>query len=123
MPLNALEHIKKLPKAQDMADLQAQVDCLLKKNRELKIQVAERESQRKEVEELKDRTKALEEKLVCAREDRNKAVVISRKFHDFIGHPGDVVNKARLYKESTSKPGSLSRPKIIQCVVDYSTKI
>ena len=46
---------------------------------------------------------AADEELVCAREDRNKAVAISLKFHDFVGHPGDVINKARLYNEGTSQ--------------------
>ena len=36
-PLSALECIKKLPKEQDMVDLQACVDCLLRENGELKI--------------------------------------------------------------------------------------
>ena len=85
--------------------------------------MAERESQRKEMEELKDGTKSLEEELVHAREDRNKAVAISRKFHDFIGHPGNIVNKTQLYDKSTGQPGSSSRPKTIWCMVDYSTKI
>ena len=35
-PLNMLNYVKKLPKAQDMAELQAQVDCLLMENMELK---------------------------------------------------------------------------------------
>ena len=58
-PLSAMARIKKLPKAQDMADLQVWVDCLLKENRELKTHVEERESRLNEVEELKGRTKAM----------------------------------------------------------------
>ena len=63
------------------------------------------------------------EELKCAREDWNKATAISSKFHNFLGHLGDIVNKAQLYDESTSQPGTLSGPKIIWCMVDYSTKI
>ena len=52
-PLNTLEHIKKLPKAQDMADLQAKVDCLLKENGKLKSQVVTKEVELKEMGALK----------------------------------------------------------------------
>ena len=65
-PLNTLKHVKKLPKAQDMADLQTRVDCLLRANGELRSQVAAREAQLKEAEVLK----VVEFKeLVRARED------------------------------------------------------
>ena len=67
--------------------------------------------------------KALEEELKSAREDRDKAVVMAQKFHASVGYPGDVVNKARLYDESTSQPGTSLRAKVIRCMVDYSTKI
>ena len=73
-PLNALECVKKLPKVQDMANLQARVDCLFKENSELKSYAATREAQLKEVGALKV---AVEEELVCAREDWNKAIAIS----------------------------------------------
>ena len=42
-PLKALDTVKQLLKAQDVADLQARVDCLLKENEELRIQVEEGE--------------------------------------------------------------------------------
>ena len=100
--LQALDDIKKLPKAQDVADLQARVDCLLKENMELQTRVEEREAQHKELEELKDQVKAIEEELKGTREDRDKAVVMARKFHAFVEYSGDVVNKAQLYDESTS---------------------
>ena len=48
-PLNALEFIKKLPKAQDMGDLQARVDCLLKENGKLKSHIVTKEAQLQEV--------------------------------------------------------------------------
>ena len=67
--------------------------------------------------------KAIEEELKGARVDQDKAVVMARKFHAFMEYPGDVVNKAWLYDESTSQPGTLSGPKIIRCMVDYSSKI
>ena len=42
-PRLILEHIRKLPKAQDMTNMQARVDCLLKENMELRTQVEEEE--------------------------------------------------------------------------------
>ena len=50
--------------------------------------------------------KAIEEELKSAQEDRDKVVVMARKFYAFVGYPGDVVNKAWLYDESTSQPGT-----------------
>ena len=38
------EHIRTLLKPHDVADLQAQIDCLLKENRELKTQMAAKET-------------------------------------------------------------------------------
>ena len=46
-----LDHIRALPKPQDLADLQARVDCLLKENGELKEKVEEGKSLRKEMGE------------------------------------------------------------------------
>ena len=63
------------------------------------------------------------EELVSAREDRNKANAISRKFHDFVEHPSDVVNKARLYDESVGQLGASPAPKVIRCLVDYNAKM
>ena len=70
-PLQAFNGIKKLPKAQDVADLKARVDCLLKENGELWIRVEEGKAQRKELEELKDRIKTIEEELKSAWKDRD----------------------------------------------------
>ena len=109
-PFSALECIKNLPKAQDMADLQARVDCLLRENGELRSQAATREAQLKEMEALK--AVAFEESM-RVQEDLNKANAISLKFHNFVGHPGNVVNKVQLHNESTCQPGALPASKVI----------
>ena len=62
----------------------------------------EGKARRKELDELKDRVKAIEEELKSSWEDRDKTVVMARKFHAFVGYPSDVVNKARLYDESVN---------------------
>ena len=55
---------------------------------------------------------AFEEK-IQAQEDRERAVTVARKFHTFVGYPGDVVNKARLYDESMEKPEVAPTSKVI----------
>ena len=96
-PRHLLEHVQALPKPQDLTDLQAWVDCLLKENGELKTKVEEGEALRKEMMELKDRIAALEEEVKTVWEERDKSKEVAQKIHSFMGFPGDVVNKARLY--------------------------
>ena len=79
--------------------MQARVDCLLKENGELKTKVEEGEALQKEMVELKDRIAALEEEVKTARAERDKAKEVARKIHSFLGFPGDVLNKARLYNQ------------------------
>ena len=43
-PLKGLDAVKQLLKAQDVADLQARIDCLLKENGELRTHVEEGEA-------------------------------------------------------------------------------
>ena len=86
-----------LPKPQDLADLQAKVDCLLKENGELKTKVEEGEALQKEMEELKDQIAAIEEEVKIARAERDEGKEVAQKIHSFLGFPGDVLNKARLY--------------------------
>ena len=69
-----MEHIKAFPKAREMEDLRARIDCLLKENAELKIQVADRDEKLKEVEALT--ATAFDEK-VRAQEEREKAFTMA----------------------------------------------
>ena len=96
-PIDALDRIKALPKPQDLSDLQAQVDCLLRENGELKAKAEEGDALRKEVGELKNRIKAVEREVKTARAERDKSKEVAQKVHGFLGYPGDVLNKARLY--------------------------
>ena len=77
----------------------------------------------KEREELKDWITALEVEVKSAREERDKAKEVAQKIHAFMGYPGDVVNKARLYDQCAPQSDMASRAKAIRCMVDYSTKI
>ena len=118
--LKSLEQIRRLPKVREMEDLQAQIDCLLKENADLKTHAANQEEKLKEAEALI--AAAFEEK-VRAQEDREKAVTMAWKFHAFVGYPGDVVNKARLYNDNMKKSEVAPVPKVIQCLVNYSGKM
>ena len=95
-----LDHIKALPKPQDLSDLQARVDCLLRENGELKAKVEEGEVLRKEVGELKNRIAAMEKEVKTAKIERDKSKEVAQKIHGYLGYPGDVLNKARLYDHS-----------------------
>ena len=86
-----------LPKPQELTDLQARLDYLLKENGELKTKVEEGEVLQKETEELKDRIAALEAEVKSAREEWDKAKEVAWKIHAFMGYSDDVVNKVRLY--------------------------
>ena len=86
-----------LPKHQELADLQARVDYLLKENGELKAKVEEGESLRKEMGELWNRIIAVEEEVKIARAERDKAKVVVQKIHGYLGFLDDVLNKVRLY--------------------------
>ena len=99
------------------------MDYLLKENSELKTKVEEGEALRKETVELKDWITALEEEVKIAREEREKSKEVARKIHSFMGFPGDVVNKARLYDQGLKQPETMSRAKMMRCMVDYSTKM
>ena len=103
-----------------MVDLQAWVDCLLKENGKLRSQVATWEVQ---VQEAKTLKAIVFEDLVRAREDRDKAVSISLKFHDFVGHLSNVVNKTRLFDKSAGQLGASPASKVIRCLVDYNAKM
>ena len=122
-PHHLLEHIQALPKPQDLTDLQARVDCLLKENGELKTKEEEGEALRKETVELKDRIAVLEEEVKTARVERDKAKEVARKIHSFMRFPGDVLNKARLYDQGLRQPETASEAKMMRCIVDYNAKM
>ena len=60
----------------------------------------------KEVEELKDRIKAMEKEVNTARAERDKSKEVTQKVCGFLGNPGDVLNKARLYDHDLKQPST-----------------
>ena len=118
-----LGHIKTLPKPEDLSDLQARVDCLLRRNGELKAKAEEGNVLRKEVGELKNRITAVEKEVKTARSEWNKSKEVAQKIHGYLGYTGDVLNKARLYDHNLKQPTTDSRVKMMRCMVDYGLKL
>ena len=49
------------------------------------------------MEDLKNRIKAAKKEVKTARAERDKAKEVAQKVYGFLGNPGDVLNKARLF--------------------------
>ena len=118
-----LDHSKALPKPQDLSDLQARVDCLLRENGELKAKAEEGDVLRKEVGELKNRIAVVEKEVKAIRAERDKSKEVAQKIHSFLGYSGDVLNKARLYDHGLKQPTTDSGVKMMRCMVDYDLKL
>ena len=118
-----LDHIKALPKPQDLSDLQARVDCLLKENGKLKAKAEEGDVLWKEVGELKNRIAAVEKEVKIARTERGKSKEVAQKIHGYLEYPGDVLKKARLYDHGLKQPTTDSGMKMMWCMVDYGLKL
>ena len=103
-PDDMLDRIKARPTPQDVLDLQARMDCLLKENGELRAKGDEGDAIRKENGELKDRIRAMEKEVKTARAERDKSKEVTQKVCGFLGNLGDVLNKARLYDHGLKQP-------------------
>ena len=122
-PDDMLDQIKARPTPQDISDLQARMDCLLKENGELRGKADEGDGIRKENEELKNRIRAADKEVKTARVERDKAKELAQKVCRFLGNPGDVLNKARLYDHGLKQPSTDCGVKMIRCMVDYDMKM
>ena len=122
-PRYLLDRIQGLPKHQELEDLQARVDCLLKENGELKTKVEEGQALQKEMDKLRNRIAAVEEEAKIARAEQDKAKTVAQKIHGYLGFPGDVLNKVRLYDHGLKQPTTDSGVKMMRCMVDYGLKL
>ena len=122
-PGDMLDHIKAFPKPQDLSDLQARVDCLLRENGELKAKAEEGDVLQEEVGELKNRIAVVEKDVKTARAERDKSKEVAQKVHGFLGYPGNILNKARLYDHGLKQPTTDSGIKMMQSMVDYGLKL
>ena len=73
--------------------------------------------------ELKDRIKAIEKEVKTARAERDKSKEVTQKVCGFLGNPGDVFNKARLYDHGLKQPSTDYGVKMMRCMVDYGLKM
>ena len=48
---------------------------------------------------------------------------MAQKVHGFLGYPGDVLDKARLYDHGLKQPTTDSGVKMMRCMVDYGLKL
>ena len=99
------------------------MDCLLKENGELRRKADEGDAIRKENGELKDRIRVMGKEVKTARAERDKSKEVTQKVCGFLGNPGDVLNKARLYDHGLKQPSTDSGVKMMQCMVDYGLKM
>ena len=103
-----------------MEALRARIAGLFKENAELQTQVADWD---RKVKEAEVRAAAAVEERIRAEAEREKWHTTSRKFFDFVGFPGDVVTKARLYGQCMKKPEVKPAPKILRMLVDFSGRV
>ena len=139
-PADVMARIKDLPKPEDLTDLQAQVDCLLKENVELRaradesdvlraeiaglrVKADEGEALRSENKELKDRLMEVEKEAKAARTERDRSKEVAQRVSKFLGSPGNVLNKARLFDHGLKQPATDSGVKIMRRMIDYSQKM
>ena len=122
-PRYLLDRIQGLSKHQELEDLQAKVDCLLKENGELKTKVEEGQALQKEMDELRNWIAAVEEEAKIARAERDNTKTVAQKIHGYLGFPGDVLNKARLYNHGLKQLTTDSGVKMMRYMVDYGRKL
>ena len=122
-PADVLDRIKALPKLEDLTDLQARMDYLLRENGELRAKAEEGDALRKEVEDLKNWIKMVEKEVKTARAKRDKSKEVAQKVCGFLGKPGNVLNKAWLFDHGLKQPATDFGVKMMQCMVDYGLKM
>ena len=137
---DVMARIKDLPKPEDLTDLQAWMDYLLRENVELRARAdgsdalqaeiaglrtkADKgEALRSENKELKDQLTEVEKEAKAARTERDRSKEVAQRVSKFLGSPGDVLNKARLFDHGLKQPATDSGVKIMRCMIDYSQKM
>ena len=100
-----MEAIDSLPIRKKIDELEAKNDFLLKKANKLRIEL-------KETKE--DHHKAIDK--------FNVALTFNQKLEAYVGHTGDVVNKARLFDANLAK-NLVSAGKVIPILVDFAEKM
>ena len=97
--------INNLPTQKKVDELEAKNNFLLEKVNKLKAELKE---QKKEHQEAIDKL--------------NSALLWNQKLEEYVGHPDDVVNKARLFDENLAKHPIMAS-KVIPVLVDFVEKM
>ena len=122
-PSDVLDRIMELPKPEDLTDLQARMNCLLRENGELRSKAEEGDTLRKELEDLKNRIRVAEKEVKTTRAKWDKTKEVAQKVLAFLGNPGDVLNRARLFDHGLKQPTTDFGVKMMRCMVDYGLKM
>ena len=122
-PADVMDRIKALPKPEDLIDLQARMDCLLKENIELRAKADEGDALQRKNEALKNRVKEAEKAIKTTRTEWDRSKEIALQVSKFLGSPSDVLNKAQLFDHGLKQPATDSGVKIMRCMIDYSQKM
>ena len=64
-----------------------------------------------------------DEEIRMARKTANQLIKALGTIREFIGNPGDVMNKVKLFNNKLRKTRHLSRLKVIHILVDYVQKM
>ena len=75
------------------------------------------------MDELRNRIAAVEEEAKIARAERDKSKEVAQNIHGYLGFPGDVLNKARLFDHGLKQPATDLGVKMMRCMVDYDLKL
>ena len=98
-------------------------DALRAENAGLRAKADEGDALRSENKELKDRMTKVEKEAKAARTEGDKSKEVAQRVSKFLGSPGDMLNKARLFDHGLKQPTTDSRVKIMHSMIDYSQKM
>ena len=99
------------------------MDYLLKENVEVRAKADEGDALWTENKELKDRVKEAEKEVKTARTEHNMSKEIAQQVSKFLGSPGDMLNKARLFDHGLKQPATDSSLKMKRSMIDYNQKM
>ena len=119
-PNRIIPKIRSLSKSREMEELRTRIAGLLKKNTDVKAQVADRD---RKLEEAEAQAATAVEGRIRVEAESAKWHGVSRKFFDSVRFAGDVVTKARLYDQCMKKPEAVSVSKVLRMLVDFSGRV
>ena len=64
--------------------------------------------------------KEAEKEVKATRTERDRSKEIAQQISKFLGSPGGVLNKARLFDHGLKQPATDSGVKMMHCMIDYS---